>query len=143
MAARMVATAVMLLTASMLAGCSREPDNTGGPGLPSQRETEAYPGQRRDLAGRFVVGDTGCFLLRGEGGLRVVVWPTDATHGGAEAILGDGTRVADGDRLEGTGTVMPARFLADWPDGYWGTTVRFCDPDASEVVVFDSVAVAQ
>lgn len=134
--AALKAAAVLLLGS----GCGGSADdNSGGMGLPSQFDGESYPGPRRPIGGRFTVADNGCFLLRDGGAQHLVVWPADAAHGGAEVVLGDGTRVADGAAVQGQGTVLAVERLARWPDGYWGQVVEFCDPGAREVVVFDSV----
>lgn len=126
--------------AVLVGGCGAEvPDNTGGPGLPQQRAGESYPGERRQILGQFIVADNGCFLLRLDGVSRVVIWPKDATSGGDAVVLADGTRLQDGDRVQGTGALLPVARLADWPGGYWGATVGFCDAAADRVVVLDSV----
>jgi hypothetical protein len=144
---------LVLSSLALLVACGQENgaedagDNTGGMGIPQQRGSEVYPGDRRTVEPRVHLASNGCFLGSlpdtGKTSRYLIVWPADTVQGSAgdELRLPDGTAVHDGDVLAGDGMLMPTRKLEGFgADGYWDLAVGFCTPQASEVLVLDSVA---
>jgi len=129
---------VMLLSTA----CSSPGEEAlGGPGLPQQLPGETYPGARQELAAAIELARNGCVNLVTDDGSRMVIWPAGSEL--ADPVrLPDGTRLTDGDRIRGTGAIVPVNALAGGPDGYWDSIIGFCDPDARDVVVFDEVQLA-
>ena len=136
----------------LLASCATAPGDdspagdTAGMGVPQQFRTEDFPGERRTMRVRVHLAANGCFLgalPRVDGsGRHLIVWPADTEQGpsGDELRLPDGTVVRDRDLLVGEALLMPARDLEGFgADSYWDFAVGFCTPEASDVLVLDSV----
>jgi len=144
---------LVLISVLVLVACGEGPgaedagDNTGGMGIPQQRGSEEYPGDRRAVEPRVHVAPNGCFLGSlpdtGQTSRFLIVWPADTVQGasGDELRLPDGTAVRDGDELAGDGLLLPTHELDGYgANGYWDFAVGFCTPGASEVLVLDSAA---
>ena len=130
-----------------LGGAQDTGDDTGGMGVPQQRESREYAGVRRAIQTRVHVAPNGCFLgswPHADGSHRdLIVWPAGTEQGpsGDELRLTDGSVVRDRDVLVGDGMLMPTRELEGFgADGYWDSAVGFCTPESSEVLVLDSAA---
>lgn len=133
------ASAACLVLVLLATGCtSRGDEALGGPGLPQQLPGETYPGARQELTGEIELASNGCVNLMTEGGPKMVIWPAGSELGDP-VRLPDGAPLAHGDRIRGTGASVQVDALAGGADGYWASVIGFCDPDASEVVVFDEV----
>jgi hypothetical protein len=140
---------LVVLGMGVLAACGGVPgadDNRGGMGVPQQFGSESFPGDRRTVETRVHLASNGCFLgslpEAGDRGRLLIVWPTDTEQGesGDTIRLPDGTAVRDRDLLTGHGLVMATRALDGFgTEGYWDLAVGFCTPDASRVLVLDSV----
>ena len=137
----------LLVGCVLLTGCGAVPDDdtTGGMGVPHQFPSEAFPGERGPVTTRVHLASNGCFLGSlpdtGRTGHYLIVWPdgTELGSSGAELRLPDGTAVRDRDLLVGEGLLMPTHRLEGIAaDGYWDSTVGFCSPEASDVLVLDS-----
>ena len=126
---------VLLLATGCTGG---DEEALGGPGLPQQIQGETYPGPRQELTGAIELASNGCVNLVTDAGPRMVIWPAGSELAGP-VRLPDGTPLADGDRIRGTGAKVRVDALAGGADGYWGSVIGFCDPDAREVIVFDDV----
>jgi hypothetical protein len=136
---RRLTVCAAVAAALALAACSNAPDDAlGGPGLPQQLPGETYPGARQQLAGKLELLGNGCVNVVISGVSRLVIWPAGSDLGDP-VTLPDGTALADGDAIAGSGTVIPVDALAGGPDGYWGSVTGFCDSQPREVVVFDEV----
>ena len=75
----------------------------------------------------------------------MAVWPRGATQTrttGRSSSSADGTQIHPDDAITGPGTVLPVGQLAGFPDGYWGSRVLYCAPDAKDVLVLDAVVVS-
>lgn len=73
---------------------------------------------------------------------HLVVFPvgyTELADDGSVMLAPNGTRVADGMSFEGTGGLVPKLGFPGVPDGYWGNYIAFCDSEAPEILVLDSV----
>ena len=131
--------AALSLVGVLLGGCGL---GSAGTGLAHQRDSETYPGDRRQLTGR-VEGGPACWHITLDGQSYFVIWPA----GSDDEIVGEewGARlskseiVAPGDTVTGTGAFTPAEPLVAERYGYWAHVIGMCAPDASEVVVFDTV----
>jgi hypothetical protein len=122
-----------------LAACSNAPDDAlGGPGLPQQLPGETYPGARQQLAGKLELLGNGCVNVVISGVSRLVIWPAGSDLGDP-VTLPDGTALADGDAIAGSGTVIPVDALAGGPVGYGGSASGVCESLPREVVAFDAV----
>lgn len=137
---------VLLVACGTATGGDSAEDNTAGMGVPQQFRSQAFPGERQPVQARVHLAANGCFL----GSLRdadvasryLIVWPADTEQGssGDELQLRDGTAVRDGDLMVGDGLLLPSRELEGFgADSYWDFAVGFCTPEASEVLVLDSV----
>lgn len=134
------------MLALVLAGCSLpgampEP-NEGGMGLPQQFDGETYRGDRRPISAEVEVADNGCAYLVVDGTALLAIWPRGSELS-QPARLPDGTELSDGDRIEGTGTLLPFGALPGGPDGYWADVTGFCAGEASRAVVLDEVSAAR
>ena len=143
----------ILAALAALAACGDGPgaqgadDDTAGMGVPQQRGSEQYPGDRQALALRVHVSANGCFLgsLEGLEGARryLVVWPAGTEQGASGEVLRlpDGTAVQERAVLTGQGLLMPTRRLEGFgAEGYWDFAVGFCTPGARDVLVLDDAA---
>lgn len=130
---------VLGLAACALPGAPGE----GGMGLPHQLDGESYPGARGPIDAEVEVADNGCVYLDVDGKELLAIWPRGSEL--SEPVrLPDETEIADGDRIEGTGTLMDAAALAGGPDGYWAMVTGFCAGDGSrDVVVLDEVSASR
>ena len=148
----MRAPAGVLVGVVLLAACQAVPgggddqDNSAGLGVPQQFVSQEFPGERSAVRIRVHVAPNGCFLgaLSGpeETGRYLIVWPrgTDQGSSGDELRLPQGSVVRNRDLLEGQGLLMSPEELEGFGnDSYWDTAVGFCTPDASRVLVLDSV----
>lgn len=139
MAPLRTAFAASVLAVLLATACTSSDDEAlGGPGLPQQLPGERYPGTRQALAGEVELLENGCVNVATDEGSWMVIWPAGSDLGDP-VLLPNGTSLADGDRIEGTGALMPVNALAGGADGYWASVIGFCDPDAREIVVFDEV----
>jgi hypothetical protein len=138
----------LLLGGILLTGCGMVPggDTTGGMGVPQQFPSEAFPGDRSPVTARVHLASNGCFLGSlpdtGRTSRYLIVWPDGTEQGssGTELRLPDGTVVRDRDLLAGKGLLMPTDRLEGFGDvSYWDSAVGFCSPDATDVLVLDSV----
>jgi hypothetical protein len=146
MRGRLVLTGLVcgLLTVGV-AACGGGSDNEGGGPIPHQLDGETYPGPRTQVSGTYDLAANGCMFVVADGVSRMAVWPRGATQSkddGSVVELSDGTRIHPSDAISGTATVFPVAQLTGYPDGYWGSRVIYCAPEATDVLVLDSVAVA-
>lgn len=137
---------LVLLAAALasVVACTAAPEaGLGGPGLPTQRQGESYPGLRRPFTITFDVAANGCFEVVLDGQDRFVIWPASATLGSPVQVrFADGSVVTEGDEIDAIGALTPtARLVAD-PGGYWANVIGFCAPEAREVVVLDDARVS-
>lgn len=128
-----------LLAAAVVAACDPAVDeNEGGGPPPQQLAGEVYPGERRELVGQLDHAANGCRFVVVDGDRRFAIWPAGTRDVEGLLVLPGGDRLAGGDPVAGIGTVMPARRLVGDGNGYWGSTIGYCEPDADLVVVFDA-----
>lgn len=113
-------------------------DDTGGPGLPAQIAGEDYGGEPVAVDGTLVLSQSGCFLLGIDGTAHVAVWPSDFGWGGDAVLDAAGERLEPGVELRGEGRFVPLDDFPGGPDGYWASTLGFCDV-GTDVVVLDRV----
>ena len=117
----------------VLAACE---SNEGGMGLPQQIEGERYPGERREVQGRVMLSEEGCVNVRVDATAYFVIWPAGSDL--ADAVrLPDGSILAVGDMVQGTGAFTPTEPLLADANGYWAHAIGYCAPDADQVLVFD------
>lgn len=133
---------VLAVAALVVVGCTPTPEaGLGGPGLPVQRSGESYPGARRPVFATFEIAGNGCFELDIDGTNHFVIWPMGSSlDGPVQVRLPDGTVLASGDPIDGTGAFTRRAPLTADRNGYWATVIGFCAPDATEVVVLDSAS---
>lgn len=133
----------LVLAAVVGAGCGPVGDSSAGFGMPTQPRDRPVPGERTDVEGVLRVESNGCFTLELEDGARRwVVWPPGTGMDDDGVVLGRSSRVADGDRLTGTGALVDAAALPDWEnaDSYFRAFGSFCEAGETGVVVLDVVA---
>lgn len=111
-------------------------------GLPQQLDGETYPGDRRPISAEVEVAGNGCAYLVVDGTALLAIWPRGSELS-QPARLPDGTELSDGDRIEGTGSLVPFGALPGGPDGYWGHVTGFCAGEAPRAVVLDEVSAAR
>jgi hypothetical protein len=109
-------------------------------GLPQQLEGEVYPGVRREWSGELTNAANGCDYLVIDGVARLAIWPRGSTLSNP-VRLPDGTELADGDQVRGTGSILAAKDLPGGraANGYWAHVTGFCTGDVPEVIVLDEV----
>lgn len=107
-------------------------------GLPQQLPGEHYPGRPAELTGTLHVADDGCVYLL-DAAMRLVIWPSGSALSTPVRLPG-GTELSDGDRLRGSGKLVPVGSLPGGADGYWAHVTGFCDDGADEIAVFDEVS---
>jgi hypothetical protein len=107
-------------------------------GLPQHRPGERYQGAAIEVEGQVHVADSGCVYLLAGGPQRLVIWPAGSSLAN-RVRLPDGTELADGDPIRGSGRVVPHAALPGGPDGYWTYVTDFCDQGKDEALVLDEV----
>lgn len=131
---------VLALAGLAVVGCS---DNEGGAPVPHQLDGESYPGTRTPVSATVVL-DRGCFLADVDGARRLAVWPSGAEYAPnnpSVVVVDHAVAIHEADHVTGSAAVVLVGDLPGYPDGYWGQQMQFCTPDASAVLVFDSVSV--
>lgn len=119
--------------------------NLGGDALPVQLPGEDYGHQPQLLTGTLDLQSNGCWTADLGDGPRLVVFPlgyTKPTDDGSLMLAPDGLTVATGMMFDGTGGIVPASGFPGVPDGYWGGYLDFCNPEAREFLILDSIAPA-
>jgi hypothetical protein len=112
-----------------------------GLGLPVPIAGESYPGERKDVTGVLEVASNGCLQLGVDGQRYFVIWPTGSMLDD-RVRLPNGQVVREGQTVTGTGALTPSAPLVAQRDSYWASAIGFCAPDATEVLVLDSAALA-
>ncbi|HSK94624.1 MAG TPA: hypothetical protein VLA76_11270 [Candidatus Angelobacter sp.] len=108
-------------------------------GLPVKVDGERYDGERIPFAAELTVGDDGCAYLDFTRGDMIAIWPTGSEL--SEPVrLRDGTELADGDIVQGIGTVVAFGALPGGPDGYWAHVTGFCRGQLPQALVVDEVS---
>lgn len=149
MGRRAVGIVVLAVGVFVMSGCASSSSTEGGFGLPRLPGGEAasIAAEAERIEGALRVGPNGCFLFAVPGDSASpahgtwIVWPDTAEGDGAEVVLADGTRLADGDELTVAGEVVE---LAALPDGassesYFGSFGRFCGADERRVLVLTAL----
>ncbi|HVM26005.1 MAG TPA: hypothetical protein VM253_11465 [Candidatus Limnocylindrales bacterium] len=108
-------------------------------GLPQQLPGEQYPGRAIDVDGQVHVADDGCVYLLGGGPQRLLIWPAGSALSDP-VRLPDGTELADGDPIRGSGRVVRHAALPGGRDGYWAHVTGFCDDGNDEALLLDEVS---
>lgn len=124
-----------------LAACAALPDvasDEAGMGLPQQLAGERYPGAAIEVEGQVHVADDGCVYLLDGGPQRLLIWPGGSSLANP-VRLPDGTELAHGDLIRGSGRVVRHAALPGGPDGYWSHVTGFCDNGNDEALVLDDV----
>jgi hypothetical protein len=134
-----------------LAGCSAT-NAEAGFGLPTldakQMQSVATVGgsTAETTFGTLIVESNGCFTFEDSSGSEAsrawIIWPDTARQEGDEVVLGSGARLGDGDSLSGRVAYVELSALpeAGNESSYFGSFGRFCDADASGVLLFTDVA---
>lgn len=142
------ATFAMLLFG--LVGCTAT-DSDAGFGLPTldaeqmQNVVSAAGSTADTRVGTLTVESNGCFTFedsaRSGGSAAWIVWPDTAHQEGDEVVLGSGARLGHGDSLSGRAAYVGLSALPESSNesSYFGSFGRFCDADASGVVLFTDV----
>lgn len=151
---RLIAATTAIASIIALSGCAGRPDDfEAGFGLgtlDSEDATSALESagvEQQNLSGALAVAPSGCFTWSSDEGAHSadgawLVWPADARPDGDGVVLGDGRRVADGDRIGASGALVT---LSDLPDGanrdsYFGAFGGFCNADERGVLVLVEVS---
>ncbi len=134
---------IAVVLGGLAAGCALP--GQAGMDLPRQNDAETYSGDRSQLAGVLATASNGCLTIGMNSGDYLVIWPRGSEFANrgelpAGVRLPDGQVISPGDAMSGTGAFTPTAPLVANRHGYWAHTIGYCAPSASQVVVFDSVA---
>ncbi len=115
--------------------------NMGGDRLPVQMPGEDYGHHPTPLTGTAELRANGCWTVDLGDGPRLVVFPAGyvKSPSGAAMESPDGVRISDGMAVDARGGIVGAGGFPGVPDGFWGNYIAFCDPQARELVVVDSI----
>ncbi len=128
------------LAAVALTGCAAPDDSEGGMGLPVVEWLDAPATGGSAVTGVLRVADNGCFHLESGEEHFFVVWPDGFKHDGAQVRTGDGTVIADGDEVSGTGTVLPHADAVEAAggDSQLGQAIAYC-AEGTDILVLTTV----
>ncbi len=136
---------LVVLLSSVITGCAGvgiSESNLGGDGLPVQIESQPIPHRSEPVEGVIQLHDDGCWAAEIDATELLTILPVgfaEPPDDGAVMCSPDGTRFVDGMVFEGFGAVVPIELLPGVPDGFFGGYLSFCDPEAQQVIVLDSI----
>lgn len=114
--------------------------NEGGFGAPSQAPGEFDLGPGTPVVGTLRLADNGCWYAVLNGTERLALLPVGfelSPETSEELIDQMGTVYRDGDRFDGTGSMLRGDLIPT--DGKWGNYMAFCQPTLDEMFIFDSL----
>jgi hypothetical protein len=118
------------------------PQGEAGMGIPTEDLVDPPAAEPQAIGGTMHIEANGCFDLRTADGDLFLIWPEGYRHDATAAVAPDGTRVAGGDDIAGTGWLRTGADVvaaADGPDGYMDMVIDYCAGDAEQVVVLQSI----
>lgn len=116
--------------------------NLGGDGLPVQLVNQPIPHRSEEIHGTMRMYETGCWAAETDAAELLVIFPVGFTKpidDGAVMRSPHGVSFGDGTPFIGEGAMVPVELLPGIPDGFLGGYLSFCDSEASQVFVMDSM----